>query len=28
VNPRPAQLYMICSNIKLTDPAESTEIDT
>jgi hypothetical protein len=27
VNPRPAQLFMICSNIKLTGPAESIGID-
>jgi hypothetical protein len=27
VNPRLAQLFMICSNIKLTGPAESIEID-
>jgi hypothetical protein len=27
VNPRPAHLFMICSNIKLTGPAESIAID-
>ena len=27
VNPRLAHLFMICSNIKLTGPAESIEID-
>jgi hypothetical protein len=27
VNPRLAQLFMICSNIKLTGPAESIGID-
>ena len=28
MNPRLAHLFMICSNIKLTGPAESIEIDT
>ena len=28
MNPRLAQLFMICSNIKLTSPAESIAIDT
>jgi hypothetical protein len=28
VNPRLAHLFMICSNIKLTGPAESIAIDT
>ena len=27
MNPRLAHLFMICSNIKLTGPAESIEID-
>jgi hypothetical protein len=27
MNPRPAHLFMICSNIKLTGPAESIAID-
>jgi hypothetical protein len=28
MNPRPAHLFMICSNIKLTGPAESIEIES
>ena len=26
MNPRPAHLFMICSNIKLTGPVESIEL--